>query len=294
MKFNRIMLVSILLLIFAIGAVSAADENITDTADVLSVGNADESIAESADDVLSAEPTDELEVTQTGTFTELNSLVKNTASGETLYLQKDYVNDGSFSGRIRISKAITIDGQGHTLNAKIMFEVNSDNVVLKNMKFINSKSSAIFKENYRIKNGYPVINCTFVNCSINSDYYGGGAIMHGNAYNCTFIDCYAKNAGGAILDGDASDCTFVDCEAFTAIHYISANNITYGSYPTVYVTKDGNAPGYVYVTINGVTKRINRNSDYVHFSDLTWLNSGSYNVKVMYTGSGKYKSQKTL
>ena len=190
MKFNRIVLVSILLLIFAIGAVSAADDNMTDT----------------ADEVLSAEPTEDLEVSP-GDFAELSSLVSGTSSGETLKLEKDYVNSQS-STRVTISRAITIDGQGHTIDANgksNIFHVNNNQVTLKNINFING-----YSKNYSAVYGTcTIINCTFTDCTSEKN---GGAIYNGNAYNSSFIGCDAY-CGGAIYNGNAYNCSFKSCKA---------------------------------------------------------------------------------
>ena len=189
MKFNRIVLVSILLIIFAIGAVSAADDNMTDT----------------ANEVLSAEPTEDLEVSQ-GDFTELSTLISNTSSGKKLTLERDYVNDES-SAAITISKPITIDGQNHTIDANKLnvFIVENKNVVLKNINFINGggNRSVVYGE-------CTVESCSFTNCShINR----GGAMYGGTAYDCTFTDCSAGNRGGAIYWGDAHNCIFENCKS---------------------------------------------------------------------------------
>ena len=228
MKFNKLMVVCIFLLaIVTIGAASAADENVTDTADdVLSIddGN-DDLFAESLDDEVIAE--------STGTFSDLKTLVDNTASGNTLYLEKDYSTDKSGS-TVKISNSITIDGKGHTLNANkksSIFLVDNNNVVLKNIKFINSygNSGAIFS-NYK---NCSIINCSFDNCNAYGD--GGGAIYQGNAYNCSFVKCSSSAdgaAGGAISYGNAYDCSFESCYCIDecnggAIGYGNAYNCSF-------------------------------------------------------------------
>ena len=163
------MLVSILLLIFAIGAVSAADDNMTDT----------------AEEVLSAEPTEDLEVSQPEDFSELVGLIKNTSSGKTLTLEKDYINDGTYTNGILISKKMTIDGQGHTLDANQksnIFRISNSQVILKNINFINSKSS----DYSAVYGNCTVINCSFTDCTTEKN---GGALYNGTAYNSSFINC---------------------------------------------------------------------------------------------------------
>ena len=123
MKLNKMVVISVFILIlFTMGAVSAADENIT----------------EAVDDVLSADSADEDEISaSSGTFAGLQSLVDDAVHGETLYLDKDYSRTDNH--KIRISKAITIDGQGHTINANnkpnFAFYVTNSGAVIKNLTF---------------------------------------------------------------------------------------------------------------------------------------------------------------
>ena len=237
-------MVSILLLaIFMIGAASAADVNVTDTAsDVLAVESVDE-------DVIAGSP---------GTFAELQSLVDNTASGKTLYLEKDYSTDKSGS-TVKISNSITIDGKGHTVNANEksnIFLVDNKNVVLKNINFINSyEMDSAVHSNYK---DCKVINCSFKNCvgyeggAIHmADAYDctfencgsdmGGAIWQGNAYGCSFVKCYSPvDSGGAIFEGNAYDCSFVDCYA------LAGGAICYGNaYGCSFVGCSANEDGSV-------------------------------------------------
>ena len=220
------MLISIVLIaIFAVGAVSAANENITDT----------------ADEILSAESTNGLEAAQPEDFSELVGLIKSTSSGQTLNLEKDYINDGTYTKGILISKKMTIDGQGHTLDANEksnIFRISNNQVVLKNINFINGKSA----DYSAVYGNCTVINCSFTECT--SGIYGGalnqgdayncyfeycsapcgGAIYQGNAYNCSFVACLASKSttspsdvtdysgyGGAIYQGNAYDCSFIEC-----------------------------------------------------------------------------------
>ena len=243
-------MVSIFLLaILTIGAVSAADDNITDT----------------TDDVLSVESVDnnELEVSK-GDFAELSNLVENTAGGKTLKLEKDYVNDKSTKNPININNRITIDGQGHTINANkktSIFVANNKNIVLKNINFINSygNDGAIlsnFKDctiiNCSFNNcgsygsGGGAINqanaydCTFIKCTSSADYCYGGAISYGNAYNCSFDNCYVidEAKGGAIGYGNAYNSSFVKCNSWEYGGAIYKGNAFYCSFVDCYASDD--------------------------------------------------------
>ena len=252
-------MVSILLLaIFMIGAASAADVNVTDT----------------TDDVLAVESVGEDAIAEsTGTFSDLKTLVDNTAAGKTLNLDKDYLNDGNVY--IQISKAITIDGKGHTLdanNASSIFKVSNNKVALKNINFINSMDS-----NSAVNGKCSIYNCSFVDCSAGgyggaieagnayncsfvdcSAGYYGGAIYYGNAYNCSFVDCSAGDYGGAIYCGNAYNCSFVDCSAGDyggAIYAYSYRTDSYGAYNCTFVNCSAYSGGAIFS--RGITGAIN-------------------------------------
>ena len=143
-----------------------------------------------------------------GTFEELADKILN-FNGATLTLNKDYYASG-FSSMMDISKAITIDGKGHTLDARHLseiFNVASDNVVLKNIKFIAADGSAIIGSSAACS----IINCTFIDNY--AEDYGGAIYWKGNEYalvNCSFVNNSAYIAAGAVYCS-ADDCTFTNC-----------------------------------------------------------------------------------
>ena len=108
---------------------------------------------------------------QADTFDDLSLLINNTPEGGVLILDDDYkFINGSDKG-IVISKSITIDGRGHTIDGSKLsriFNITANDVVLKNINFIN---------------GNAIGSYTHVN-------YGGGAIYwsgaNGYALNCNF------------------------------------------------------------------------------------------------------------
>lgn len=135
-----------------------------------------------------------VEYSKKGTFTDLNNLIQNASENSIIKLDKDYIyNDNTdeyvynnntyftedmyLKYGIKISKSLTIDGQGHTIDgnhtAKIFSQTGSI-LTLSNTIFINGGypdeilygqkdyHSAIIYENIR------VVNCTFIN-----NTYGG-------------------------------------------------------------------------------------------------------------------------
>ena len=211
MKFSRIMVVAILLLaIFMVGAPSAAEENVTDTVDnLLAVESLDDdNIMQSSDDVLAVGSADEDVIAESpGTFDDLQSMVDNAVRGDTLYLDKDYSRMENH--KIRISKAITIDGQGHTMDSNYkenyVFYVTNSGAVIKNLTFINGGDIYVYSDGATCS----VYDCRFEKCPA---IHTGGAIHGGNAYNCSFVEC-SSTTGGAICDGNAYNCSFLDCSA---------------------------------------------------------------------------------
>ncbi|MDO5850154.1 MAG: Ig-like domain-containing protein, partial [Methanobacteriaceae archaeon] len=175
-------------------------------------------------------------------FTALNKLINSENTNITL--DKDYKfyaeYDNSYKNGITINKAnLNIDGQGHTINGSSLssaFIINSDNVIIKNMTFINTKSSYPAGAIYWDGSGGVVINCSFVDCSA---YVNGGAIYwnsgNGSVINCSFVDCSADREGGAIYwvgsSGVVSGCCFVNCSADReggAIYWVGSSGVVSG------------------------------------------------------------------
>ena len=146
-------------------------------------------------------------------FNDLQNLING--ASDTLTLTDDYVGEGTEVG---ISKPITIDGNGHTLDANgasSIIHISSDDVILKNLILTNGNSSY---EGGAISSMRPttLINCTFVNCT--SESIGGAVYIYtyfGEFVGCTFVNCSASGKGGAVCaaSGNFTDCSFIDCSA---------------------------------------------------------------------------------
>ena len=115
-----------------------------------------------------------------GDFDDLSEEINSIPEGGVLVLDRDYeFINGSIKG-IVISKSITIDGAGHTLDGKKLsriFNVTADNVTIKNVNFINGNSLGSYGIIYgggaiywNGTNGY-VENCSFMNNCIYSFEY---------------------------------------------------------------------------------------------------------------------------
>ena len=189
---KKFIIMAILVSFLAISAVSASDLNTTDNDGII------------VDDTLSVSQNDVVDVGNIKTFTDLQKNINDASQGSTIVLDADYNYDDSFSIQgITINKALTIDGDGHTLNgmgqSHIVY-VNASNVVLKNINFINGNAYPI--ESYYDEDEYN---------------YEMGAAIQWQGTNGKLIDCYFENNtctwdGGAVYwnspVGTIDGCTF--------------------------------------------------------------------------------------
>ena len=148
-----------------------------------------------------------------GNFTDLNDEISKISSSGNLTLKKDYIynlNDSEFKDGIKITKDnIVIDGEGHSIDGvgqSRIFNINSTNVTLKNIKFVNGYSvengGAIFSIT-----GLNILNSTFDNNMANKS---GGAVYIDNAFSnskidSVFINNAAYNGGAIYFNGETAN-----------------------------------------------------------------------------------------
>ena len=144
---------------------------------------------------------------QQKTFGDLAGLISAADEGSVLALGDNYTFDGSTSkDGIVIQKAITIDGNGHTLDGvgqSRIFDIRASDVTLNNIIFKNGHSG-----------------------STGGALQVTGSEVHVN--NCSFIDCSAE-CGGSIYwngsEGTVSGSTFTNSEAKVGSAIYSANDV---------------------------------------------------------------------
>ena len=180
-----------------ISAVSA--EEISNEANVMENSHDSDSIAESVDG-------NNLLTEDTGSFSELQTLINNASSGDTIVLDKDYVSESA--GRITISKDIVIiNGNGHSIDAKgksgifniIDDYVTLNNVTLKNGNQNNGGAITVHQDTSSLK----LNHVKFLN---NHAIDSGGAIYFDapQTYEYTTLtDCYFENNTAEKLFGGA-------------------------------------------------------------------------------------------
>lgn len=197
-----------------------------------------------------------------GTFTELDNQISIT--NEKLILTTDYTynetEDSSLQG-ITIKNSIEIDGNGHTIsgnNLSKIFIINADNVVLKNINFIegtNSKklqgtaitwqgnNGKLINSNFTNNLGYTIstvywegANGEIINCNFNhnTQIQGSGAVMWygkcGKISNSNFTDNYAYMIYASSIEwfadyGIITNCNFINNDRWdgSAISYSGKN-----------------------------------------------------------------------
>ncbi|WP_407415880.1 right-handed parallel beta-helix repeat-containing protein [Methanobrevibacter sp.] len=193
-------IISILLLVLSVTAVSATDfenNSVIESSDV-----DDSSICVSFVESSQLQDSKELNAS-TGTFNQLQSLIDNASEKSVLDLTMDY--KGSKNSKIKLDKDLTINGNGHTIDCLdkegcIAFYSSSGTITLKNLKIINGQHD--FKENRVITYGgaiyitgtakYIIENCTFEN-NLNWVECSGGAIYNGASNTLTIKDCTFKS-----------------------------------------------------------------------------------------------------
>ena len=153
------------------------------------------------------------------TFADLNATI-NSGKSE-VSLEYDYTftlsKDGDFANGIIIDKPVTIDGKGHRIDiskiSMVIFHVKADNVIIKNIEFINGAGDICWNGSDGV-----LSDCNFIRFSAGwAAINGGGAIFwngaRGNVSGCNFIESNTTYGnGGAIFwngsDGVVSGCTF--------------------------------------------------------------------------------------
>ena len=127
MKYKKIMFMLVLVIfIFGVASICATDVNDTiiasgdDSTIELSQADTDEMISSQEDELIGqTENVELLNEVDKGNFSELQANINEADEGSTLILNKSYeYNDDFRIGGIYINKSITIDGQGHKIDAQ--------------------------------------------------------------------------------------------------------------------------------------------------------------------------------
>lgn len=193
-RYSMVMLLILLVGIFSISMASASD-NLTD--DNLMSNNIDnESL--------------EMDVEDDDLYN-LNDLIQESDSGDTIELDQDYK---SYGGHIGIYHSIILDGKGHILDGdkkSSIIQVSSNDVVIKNIVFKNGFSDEDGGAIRWLGNNGILINCTFISNSATSD---GGAVYMGGINNTIKDSTFKSNSakfGGAVFVSSIPEAKITNC-----------------------------------------------------------------------------------
>ena len=242
LKFSKkaMFILIILMVLISLSTVSAAKTNSSDD-----MGRFQYDQSELENDLDSTELSDSSDenvlssaYTFTGaTFTELKENISSLNDGDVLDLTNNITQDGN--AEITISKSITINGNGVTIDAQgksRIFNITANNVILKDIIFTNGKTTDDGGAVFFLKDG-EVTNCKFTNntanyggavyfkpnsaCNItncnftgNTATYDGGAVYFWDKCsisNCNFANNTASRDGGAVTSNDGSTGTVTNC-----------------------------------------------------------------------------------
>ena len=160
---------------------------------------------------------------QNKSFNDLNNEINGDLNKTEIIFNDDYINQGDFYDVvILINHSVTIDGQNHVIDANHIsgiFDIVADNVVLKNIKFLNSnQSTTIFAAVSCFGNNISIINCSFIN-NYGGAVTGSAIAFHGSnmtIINSIFMNNYCICLLGSVItfaddsEGVIINSTFID------------------------------------------------------------------------------------
>lgn len=197
-------------------------------------------IDDSSDEEIIGDASNEKSVSDSseGNFTELSNLISD-ADGS-IVLDKNYTRlsgDSVANTGIVINKSLTINGNGHAIDAKELgriFSVSGANVVLKNITFVNARYSgsggAIYSSG---------VNLTLEDCRFEDNYANYGGAVYTTGSNTKVSDCEFSNntgyySGGAISSSGSN--LIVEDSTFTGNRNIQTGLYTSYSGGAIYST----------------------------------------------------------
>ena len=303
---------------------ASASSDLDDHNDTLTVSNEIEIVDDNSENLdngnaeilgVSSQGNDILGTDRTYSGTTLSGLVtavSSASNGDTIILQNNILADGNDK---KFSKSITIDGNGHTIDANGKYYIFNQNsaghFIFKNIKFTNSslgRDDGVLKLWYQAT--YEFINCTFdttspinfirvldskvVNCTFKNCVggYGGAIRIQSNCnnisvINCTFINCSASSGavvyyGYNIVNSFVDNCTFINNTGYDGcICKGLIGNVTNCTF------ENNNATGDTVVYLNGNVDNCTfiGNAEYGH--------GGTNNVGIVYiTKTGNITNSK--
>ncbi|SDA42579.1 Ig-like domain-containing protein, partial [Methanobrevibacter millerae] len=199
MKRKILLLICLILFIVSIAGVSAVDDlNQTVDEDTLSVSFNEDSI-------VSLDDKDTID---------LQKMIDDAENGSSITLEKDYkLNFIASSGGLHVNKVLTIEGNGHVIDAlglSRIFYVGSDSITLKNIAFKHGSAEEEGGAIYSIGD-INLFGCSLIDCHAE---YGGAVYSLGNVnlVDCTITNCHGSGSGAVYADSvNAVRTSFLNC-----------------------------------------------------------------------------------
>ena len=232
--------------------------------------------------------------TPSNSFWALNQII-NANDNPVINLANDYyydpTYDGAFASGIAINRKVTINGNGHTIDAKWeaeAFHVRTGDVTISNLTIKNGYNGDYGGVIYFDAAG-TVMNCNFVNNVATSSIKGGGAIFFssfGNVTNCNFTGNSAEN-GGAIFfssSGNVTNCNFVNNSAIKgyggAISIYSGNVVNCNFVNNSAVSRGGGAISMYFGSVRNCNFTANNayEGSAIYFNDQSGVKSISNSI----------------
>lgn len=215
------MLSLFLILFVSISAISAANANEENVALDMNQNEGNLEVSEASESSAIASTANEEILTEESTaatspisFSDFESQIRSTSN---LVLTSDVAfKAGDSSKGIGIGQALTIDGKGHTIDAKgkaRVFQVaRGATLTLKNLKIVNAYVSGADGGAILSSGTLKLTNCNFTSCKVVGSKRIGGAIAGagaGSIVNCRFDRCSATYGGGA---ASSNNLKFTNCK----------------------------------------------------------------------------------
>lgn len=234
-----------------------------------------------------------------GNFSSLSDEINSSSQTKSLKLTKDYAfnresDEKYIEGIVIEIDNLIIDGAGHTIDANKqarIFNIKSDNVVLKNIIITNGNSNSDGGAINWVGTNGKIINSTFKNSQADT----GGAIYFKKAANvtdCEFINNKAANFGGAIRFD--SESTVINCNFKNNFAKYLGGGI--GSYQQTnvfnssFINNTASDGGGIYYNLYGVVENTLFYKNYAigYGGAITSANTVRINNSTFTNNSGKY------
>ena len=172
---------------------------------------------------------------EVSTHTELVNAVKNASAGDTIVLADDI--DATSSASLCVTKKITVNGNGHTLDGKNQYGffviksggfLNLQDITIANAKQNSKRASVIYTYGSQSGDGASLENCTIIGNSSSK-----GAIYISGGREFQMVNCTVADNPGIAVSLSSANAVLANNIIVGSSTDVSASNITDGGYNLV-------------------------------------------------------------